>query len=177
METQKEVEIKPQRVKWGRPRSINVDIDKKEYQKLYYETNKEKTKGDNLCEHCHLLYSKSNKTRHMKKYHPEVIDEKTKNKFLNELAKEERKAKLIFWDEILDIFKKDIAIEETLREMEKIKKMKFKTKEEKDEFVRNLIKTKENLPDDIENSDAFLQLSDFDKKKHKYWYGQIPSHN
>jgi len=73
MNSQTEEEIIPQRVKHGRPRKINVDIDKKAYQKLYYEMNKEKTKGDALCPHCKLLYSKSNKTRHNRKYHPELI--------------------------------------------------------------------------------------------------------
>ena len=55
-------------IKRGRPKII--EVDKKTYQKDYYETNKEKTKGDILCETCMVYHSKSNKTRHYQsKYH------------------------------------------------------------------------------------------------------------
>jgi len=50
----------------GRPRSINI-TDIKEYQKLYYENHKEKTKGNYLCPNCNLYCSVSNKSRHKKK--------------------------------------------------------------------------------------------------------------
>ena len=56
----------------GRPRSVDI-INFKEYQKEYYERNKEKTKGDYLCETCKLLCSKANKSRHNAKYHPKEI--------------------------------------------------------------------------------------------------------
>jgi len=93
MESEPKVEIEPKRVKHGRPRTVNI-IDKKEYQTTYYEKNKDKTKGDALCPHCNLLYSKSNKTRHNRKYHPELVKEKTKTKILHELVQELNKMSL-----------------------------------------------------------------------------------
>ena len=53
------------KIKRGRPRTLNI-IDIKEYQKSYYELNKEKTKGDFPCDICKCNVSKSNKSRHMK---------------------------------------------------------------------------------------------------------------
>ena len=61
-----------ERVKRGRPRTVNI-IDKAEYQKQYYEKNKNKLKGDFLCPKCNVLCSISNKYRHNKRYHPSVI--------------------------------------------------------------------------------------------------------
>ena len=69
-----EVVEPPQKIKRGRPKTINL-IDMKQYQKEYYERNKEKTKGDIHCISCNVLHSKSNKTRHLKsKYHLERIN-------------------------------------------------------------------------------------------------------
>ena len=56
-----------ERVRVGRPKTITTD--KKTYFKEYYEKNKEKTSGDFLCPICNLLCSKSNKSRHNKRYH------------------------------------------------------------------------------------------------------------
>jgi hypothetical protein len=62
---EKEEEIIVEKKPVGRPRTINI-TNIKEYHKLYYEKNKEKTKGDYLCENCNLYCSKSNKSRHIK---------------------------------------------------------------------------------------------------------------
>ena len=67
----KEKEVK-ERVPRGRPRSVDI-IDKAEYQKQYYLNNKEKYTGDYTCVHCNLLCSYSNKSRHMKTHHPDII--------------------------------------------------------------------------------------------------------
>ena len=67
----KEKEVK-ERVPRGRPRSVDI-IDKAEYQKQYYLNNKEKYTGDYTCIHCNLLCSYSNKSRHMKTHHPDII--------------------------------------------------------------------------------------------------------
>ena len=61
-----------ERVPRGRPRSVDI-IDKAEYQKQYYLNNKEKYTGDYTCVHCNLLCSYSNKSRHMKTHHPDII--------------------------------------------------------------------------------------------------------
>jgi hypothetical protein len=67
----KEKEVK-ERVPRGRPRSVDI-IDKVEYQKQYYQNNKEKYTGDYTCIHCNLLCSYSNKSRHIKTHHPDII--------------------------------------------------------------------------------------------------------
>lgn len=74
MDSEIPVEIK--RVKVGRPKR-DYEFDKKKYFAEYYEKNKVNTKGDICCPHCNLLYSKANKSRHNKKYHPEVIKPKS----------------------------------------------------------------------------------------------------
>jgi len=76
MESEPEVEIKYERMKCGRPKS-EIPIDKIAYRKKYYEEHKEKFKGDLLCPHCKKLFSKSNKTRHNQKYHPEILKKKS----------------------------------------------------------------------------------------------------
>ena len=50
-------------IKRGRP-PIYTNFDRKEYNKQYYEMNKEKHKGFIICQVCHVYCSKSNKTRH-----------------------------------------------------------------------------------------------------------------
>jgi hypothetical protein len=62
------------RIKRGRPRTVNI-VDKAEYQKQYYEKNKEKYKGDYLCIYCNVLCSISNKYRHIKKYHSNLNED------------------------------------------------------------------------------------------------------
>ena len=174
MESEKE-EIKIKRVQRGRPRTVNI-TDMKQYGKEYYEANKDKFKGDMLCPHCNLICSKSNKSRHLKKYHPEFakksITKEMKEKSI-EIIKE-HKSKKILPNEILHIFKKDIVSESILDEMIKIKNMLFNSKKERDDFVEILIKSKEHLPDDIESSVEFINLSDLQKSYHQYWYGIIP---
>jgi len=64
-----------ERVKRGRPRTVNI-TDKAEYQKQYYEKNKEKLKGDFLCLKCNVLCSISNRYRHNKRYHSIVKEDK-----------------------------------------------------------------------------------------------------
>ena len=58
----------PQKIKMGRPKTIL--IDKKTYQKLYYETNKvllkSKYGGEMVCDVCNIIHSKANKSRHYK---------------------------------------------------------------------------------------------------------------
>ena len=49
----------------GRPKKYE-DLTKEEYNKMYYKDNKEKTKGNCICEICKLMISKSNKSRHHK---------------------------------------------------------------------------------------------------------------
>ena len=66
------------KIKRGRPKT--VEVDKKTYQKLYYENNKEKTTGDILCESCRVMHSKANKSRHLKsKFHLERLVNKELN--------------------------------------------------------------------------------------------------
>jgi len=66
---------KTERIRVGRPRTVNI-VNITAYRKEYYEKNKIHTKGDILCPHCNLLCSKSNKSRHYKKYHPEFTKQK-----------------------------------------------------------------------------------------------------
>lgn len=69
-----EIVESPQKIKRGRPKTINL-VDMKQYQKDYYERNKDKTKGDILCSSCNVLHSKSNKSRHFNsKYHLERLN-------------------------------------------------------------------------------------------------------
>jgi hypothetical protein len=57
----------------GRPKQF--DMTENEYNKMYYEKNKEKTKGNNVCDSCKVYYSKSNKSRHMNsKYHLDRVE-------------------------------------------------------------------------------------------------------
>ena len=53
------------RVKRGRPPALE-NFNRKEYNKKYYELNKEKTKGLYLCDVCNVYCSISNKSRHKK---------------------------------------------------------------------------------------------------------------
>ena len=56
----------------GRPKLF--DLSTEEYNKMYYEKNKEKTKGTCLCQICKVLISKSNKSKHFKsKYHQDKL--------------------------------------------------------------------------------------------------------
>ena len=48
----------------GRPKKY--DLTKEEYNIMYYRNNKEKSKGNCICEICQLMISKSNKSRHHK---------------------------------------------------------------------------------------------------------------
>jgi len=64
--TEQCIEIK--HIPRGRPRTVDI-TDFREYQKDYYEKNKEKTKGHYLCVQCNLLCSKANKSRHNVRYH------------------------------------------------------------------------------------------------------------
>ena len=57
----------------GRPKLF--DLSTEEYNKMYYEKNKEKTKGTCLCDVCNVLISKSNNSKHLKsKYHQDKIN-------------------------------------------------------------------------------------------------------
>ena len=56
-------DIQIPRVKRGR-RVIHENFDRKEYNKKYYENNKDKHTGDYHCTTCNVLCSFSNKTRH-----------------------------------------------------------------------------------------------------------------
>ena len=71
-------------VKRGRPRTVDI-IDMKEYQKLYYEHNKEKTQGNYLCDKCGYLCSKANKSRHNKTYHCEIIKKIIQKEFFDKI--------------------------------------------------------------------------------------------
>jgi hypothetical protein len=56
----------------GRPKQF--DMTSEEYNKMYYQNNKEKTKGNAICESCKVYYSKSNRSRHIaSKYHLERV--------------------------------------------------------------------------------------------------------
>jgi hypothetical protein len=58
--------IKP--IPKGRPKQFDMTVE--EYNKMYYEKNKGKTKGNCICDSCKVYYSKSNKSRHMSsQYH------------------------------------------------------------------------------------------------------------
>ena len=60
----------PQRIRSGRPKTLDIDnSDMKEYRKEYYQRNKDKYKGDCICNICNAIYCKSNKSRHMKSPH------------------------------------------------------------------------------------------------------------
>jgi rubrerythrin len=72
------------KTKRGRPRTVNI-MDIKEYQKLYYEHNKEKTQGHYLCDKCGYLCSKANKSRHNKTYHCEIIKEIIQKEFFDKI--------------------------------------------------------------------------------------------
>ena len=69
----KEILIK-ERIPVGRPKKLDI-IDKMEYNKNYYQQNKDRVKivGDFECPYCCKLSSLANKLRHFKKYHPEII--------------------------------------------------------------------------------------------------------
>ena len=66
--------IEKERVPRGRPKAIHI-IDKVEYNKNYYQQNKDRVKieGDFECPHCNKISSLANKLRHIKKYHPEIV--------------------------------------------------------------------------------------------------------
>lgn len=69
-----------QLIKRGRPQKY-INFDRKEYNKQYYETNKEKTKGNFLCKSCSLFCSLSNKSRHMNsKIHQENLQKNREEK-------------------------------------------------------------------------------------------------
>jgi hypothetical protein len=153
----------PERIRAGRPRTVNI-VDIKKYQKEYYEKNKEKFKGGVVCEYCNKIYSKSNRIRHMITYHYQLFKDKVKKIVIYNITEKE----------VVDIFRKDIVTEETLKDMIRIRKTWFKTSDEKEEFIKNLIKSKEHLPENVETTEAYLNLSDNDKSYHKYWYGNIP---
>jgi hypothetical protein len=69
----KEILIK-ERVPVGRPKKLDI-IDKVEYNKNYYQQNKDRVKivGDFVCPHCNKISSLANKLRHLKSHHPEII--------------------------------------------------------------------------------------------------------
>jgi hypothetical protein len=57
--------IEKPKLKRGRPfQEIHKDFDRKEYNKNYYENNKEKYTGEYHCLICNIYCSISNKTRH-----------------------------------------------------------------------------------------------------------------
>ncbi len=69
METITCEEIIKKRAPKGRPR-IHENYNNITYQREYYQKNKSRWQGDELCKGCGCYYSKSNKTRHMRsKYH------------------------------------------------------------------------------------------------------------
>ena len=149
----------PERIRAGRPRTVNI-VDIKKYQKEYYEKNKEKFKGGVVCEYCNKIYSKSNRIRHMKTYHYQLFNVKVTKNIIYKLTGKE----------IFDIFRKDIVTDEILKDMMRVRDMSFKTLDAKEQFIENLVKSKEHLPEDLETTEAFLSLSDFQKSYHKYWY-------
>ena len=53
------------KIKRGRPPKLE-NFDRKNYNKCYYENNKENTKGTYFCTVCCVRCSKSNKSRHNK---------------------------------------------------------------------------------------------------------------
>ena len=63
MEEQPEPQVQ-QRVKNGRPKVST--LTKEEYRKEYYANHRDKWTGDGFCYTCNLLYSKVNKSRHMR---------------------------------------------------------------------------------------------------------------
>ena len=68
-----EKEVK-QRIPRGRPRKLMLDmVDMVQYRKTYYANNKDKYVGDFTCPHCNFVISLSNKSRHNKKHHSDVI--------------------------------------------------------------------------------------------------------
>ena len=57
----------------GRPKQFHLTVH--QYNQLYYMKNKEKTKGNCVCDVCNVLISKSNKSRHFaSKYHQKMVD-------------------------------------------------------------------------------------------------------
>ena len=70
----------------GRPKQYHLTVH--QYNQLYYMKNKEKTKGNCVCDVCNVLISKSNKSKHLKsKYHQKMIDFHIKE--ANEVLKED----------------------------------------------------------------------------------------
>jgi len=75
-----------QLIRRGRPQKY-TNFDRKEYNKQYYEANKDKTKGNFLCKDCLLYCSLSNKSRHMNsKIHQEnLIKNREEKEFYKEM--------------------------------------------------------------------------------------------